>query len=166
MWAQQMSVLDLPATGFVVTTDVGDLEEIHPPRKQEVGERAALWALATVYGKKDLVWSGPVMKSVTTREDKAIVAFDHVGSGLSTRDGKPPSLFELAGSDGKFVSAKATIKEQTVVVTSTKVPAPKRVRFGWTGVKFSNLVNAEGLPTRPFSWTPVSENARRTGKSK
>jgi len=157
MWTQQMSILDLPATGFVVTTDVGELDNIHPPRKQEVGERAALWALGTVYGKRDLVWSGPVMKSVAIQDGKAIVTFDHVGSGLVTRNEKPPSLFELAGSGGTFVPAKAAIDGHTVVLTSVKVPAPKKVRFGWTGVKFSNLINAEGLPARPFPAVPPSQ---------
>ena len=32
--------------------DVGDPKNLHPPRKEEVGERLALWALGTTYGER------------------------------------------------------------------------------------------------------------------
>jgi sialate O-acetylesterase len=70
LWAGQLSALELPNTGFVVTTDVADLNNIHPPRKREVGERAARWALANVYGRKDVVESGPTVKSVAFEDGK------------------------------------------------------------------------------------------------
>ena len=162
MWTQQMSILTMPETGFIVTTDVGDLKNIHPPRKQEVGERAALWALANVYGKKDLVWSGPIMKSVEFRDDSAVVTFDHVGGGLCTRDEKAPDGFELAGDDGKFAKAKARIHENTITVSRKDLPNPTKVRFGWNGRINSNLINKEGLPARPFRNT----SAANTGDGK
>jgi sialate O-acetylesterase len=155
MWAQQMSILQLPNTGFIVTTDIGDLKNIHPPRKREVGERAALWALANVYGKKDLVWSGPVMKSVELKGSGAVVSFDHVGGGLRTRDGKAPDWFELAGADGTFRRAAARIEGDAVVVSCRGLAAPKAVRFGWNGTASPNLINAEGLPARPFDRVPL-----------
>jgi sialate O-acetylesterase len=150
MWTQQMSALELPHTGFIVTTDVGDLKNIHPPRKQEVGERAALWALANVYDKKDLVWSGPIVKAVEFRGDRAVVSFDHAGKGLRTRDGKPPDWFELGGADGDFVKASAKIEGRSVVVRHRSVGKPQAVRFGWHGSAQPNLINEAGLPARPF----------------
>ena len=43
--------LSLPNTGMVVTMDIGDVNDVHPKNKQEVGRRLALWALAKTYGQ-------------------------------------------------------------------------------------------------------------------
>jgi len=49
---------------MVVTTDIGDVEDIHPLNKMDVGKRLALWALAKNYKKEGLVYSGPLYKSM------------------------------------------------------------------------------------------------------
>ena len=41
---------------MVVTTDVGDADNIHPTRKRPVGERLALAARALGYGER---WNTP-----------------------------------------------------------------------------------------------------------
>jgi sialate O-acetylesterase len=78
------------------------------------------------------------------------LTFTHVGGGLKSRDGKPLTEFQIAGADGKFVAAEATIDGSTVVVQSKDVPAPQQVRFGWHNTANPNLANAEGLPASPF----------------
>ena len=81
---------------------------------------------------------------------KIRLSFAHVGGGLKARDGKPLSEFEIAGEDGKFVPADATIDGNTLVVESKEVPAPTQVRFGWRNQANPNLINNEGLPASPF----------------
>ena len=85
----QMQTLSLPHTGMAVTMDIGNLTDIHPKNKQEVGRRLALWALAKQYGK-DVVCSGPLYKMKTIEDGRIRLKFDHVGEGLATRDGKAP----------------------------------------------------------------------------
>lgn len=149
LWEAQRLTLSVPNTGMAVTTDIGDVRDIHPKNKQEVGRRLALWALAKTYGR-DLVYSGPLYDTMTVEGSKIRVKFQHVGGGLKSRDGKPLSDFTIAGEDGKFVSATATIDGPTVVVESPEVAKPVAVRFAWRDDAEPNLCNAEGLPASPF----------------
>jgi sialate O-acetylesterase len=59
--------------------------------------------------------------------------------------------FEIAGRDGHYVSATATIDGTTVVASSPEVPVPVRVRYGWANSPQCNLFNREGLPASPFT---------------
>jgi len=136
---------------MAVTTDlVHNLGDIHPRNKKDVGERLALWALAKDYGKKDLVYSGPLYKSMKVEGKKIRISFAHTGSGLKSRNGRPLNEFQIAGADGRFAPAKASIDGKEVVVESDRVASPTQVRFGWHKVAVPNLVNKEGLPASPF----------------
>ncbi len=148
----QTQALKLPGTGMVVTTDVGDLTNMHPPRKKQVGERLALWALAREYGKKDLTPSGPIYRagSIEREGPKAVLHFDHVGKGLASRDGKPLTWFSAAGADGKFHPANAEISGDAIVVTSAEVAEPTDVRFAFDETADPNFGNRDGLPAAPF----------------
>jgi sialate O-acetylesterase len=160
LWeAQLMTLKSAPNTGMVVTTDIGDLNDIHPANKQDVGRRLALWALAKAYGKK-LVYSGPIYKSMTVEGNKIRLRFDHVGGGLIAKDGKSLTDFTIAGPDQKFAPAKAKIVEKTIVVESDQVAQPVAVRYAWRNDAAPNLANKEGLPASPFrtdTWKGVTE---------
>jgi sialate O-acetylesterase len=160
LWeAQLLTLKSVPNTGMAVTTDITDLGDIHPKNKQEVGRRLALWALAKVYGKK-LVYSGPIYYSMAVEGDKIRLQFDHRGSGLIARDGKPLTDFKIAEADQKFVPAVATIDGDSIVVRSDRVATPAAVRFAWRDDATPNLANKEGLPASPFrtdSWKGVTE---------
>jgi sialate O-acetylesterase len=149
IWEAQLKSLQIPNTGMAVTTDIGE-GDLHPPEKREVGNRLALWALANTYGQKQVEPSGPLYRHYEINGDKIVLHFDHVGGGLAARDGKPLDWFEIAGADGKFVPATATIEGDTVVVTSAEVAQPVAVRFGWHQLAEPNLINRQGLPASPF----------------
>ncbi len=150
IWQAQTNALAIPNTGMAVVHDVGNLKNIHPTNKQEVGRRLALWALAKTYGHKDLVCSGPLYKSMTIEGSKIRVAFDSIGGGLASRDGKPLNWFQIAGEDKKFVDATATVEGVNLVVASNQVAKPVAVRFAWNELAEPNLMNKEGLPASPF----------------
>jgi sialate O-acetylesterase len=151
IWEAQAASLKIPHTGMAVTTDIVDnVADIHPQNKFDVGNRLALWALAKTYGKKDLVYSGPLYESMKVEGNKVRLSFAHVGGGLIARDGKPLIGFQIAGADDKFVPAEAVIDGSTVIVSAKDVTAPTQVRFGWDKVANPNLSNKEGLPASPF----------------
>ena len=150
LWeAQLKTAQNVPNTGIALTMDIGELKDIHPKNKQDVGHRLALWALAKVYDRP-VVYSGPIFKSMTVEGDRIRIAFDHAGGGLVSSDGKPLSEFTIAGADKKFQPAAAEIDGATVVVHSDTVPNPVAVRFAFHGTAQPNLANKEGLPAAPF----------------
>jgi len=150
LWEAQTKSLSIPKTGMAVTTDiVHKISDIHPKNKLDVGERLARWALVKDYGK-EMVYSGPIYKSMKIDGSKIVISFAHVGSGLVSRDGKELNEFQIAGADGKYVAAKAKIVGETVIVEASEVSSPKNVRFGWHKVANPNLMNKEKLPASPF----------------
>ncbi|MBL8994715.1 MAG: 9-O-acetylesterase, partial [Spirochaetia bacterium] len=155
--AMDMTTRVVSNTGMVVIHDVGDLKDIHPKNKQEVGKRLALQAMANTYGRKNLVFSGPAFKSMAVEGESAKLSFDHVGSGLASRDGKALSLFEIIdASEGGWVNADAAIQGATVVLSSPKVKKPLGVRFAWNKLAEPNFMNKEGLPGVPFRAGDIS----------
>ena len=139
---------------MAVTVDVGDATNVHPRDKQDVGHRLALWARALSYGEH-IEDSGPLFRQAVPEKGQMHVWFDHAGSGLVAKGGDLTG-FELAGSDGKFVSAAAAIEGDTVVVSSPEIPAPVYVRYGWASNPQCNLFNADGLPASPFTSVPMN----------
>jgi sialate O-acetylesterase len=139
---------EIPNTGMAVCTDRGDSLDVHPTRKQEVGERLAYWALNKTYGHH-VVPSGPLYKSVSFQKNVAYVSFDYA-EGMKAADGNEIVTFEVAGEDHMFYPAKAVVEGNQVKVWSDKVKEPKIVRYGWQPFTRANLVNGAGLPASTF----------------
>jgi len=150
IWEAQAAVpAAIANSGYTVINDIGNVKDIHPRNKQDVGLRMANQALNRTYGMKEIAWSGPVFKSFAVEGAKMRIAFD-CAEGLKTRDGKAPDWFELCGQDGLYVPADAAIDGTSVVLSSPRVAAPMAMRFAWDQTAEPNLVNALGLPTGAF----------------
>lgn len=146
----QRLTLSLPATGMATINDVGAAKDIHPKDKKTVGNRLALWALKNQYNQ-DFVVSGPLYKSHQINGNQVTIEFDHVGTGLQSRDGKPLQRFEITGDNQIWKWATAKIVGDSVVVTSPEISDPIAVRYAWAAnPEGANLINAEGLPTSIF----------------
>ena len=152
LWqGQAAAAQSIPNTGMVVINDIGDLKDIHPKNKQGVGHRLALLALAKTYNFDKLEYSGPVFKSLNLEDNKLRVTFDHVGEGLTSRDGKPLDWFEIIDADeGGFVKAEAAIDGASVVLSAPGVKHPVAVRYAWSMLAEPNLMNKNGLPAGSF----------------
>jgi len=153
-WAElreaQATALKMPKTGMAVAIDLGDEHDIHPKNKQDVGHRLALVAETLVYGKKDVVSSGPVFSGMKIEGNKVKLSFKQVNGGLVDKDGPPLKGFQIAGANRGFVWADAKIEGDKVVVQSEKVPSPAAVRYAWADSPDCDLVNKAGLPAVPF----------------
>lgn len=160
--AQLLTAKTVPNTGIAITIDLGDPKNVHPPRKKEVGERLAYWALGTSYDQK-IVYSGPLYESMQIQGNQVRIRFTHTGSGLEAHGGGPLKGFSIAGADRKFHWAEARIDGDRVVVSSPDVPAPTSVRYAWANSPDCNLHNKDGLPASPFrtdDWPEITADRR------
>ena len=170
-WAElreaQSQALAEPNTAMGVALDVGEEKNIHPLRKEPLGERLALAARALVYGQS-VAWSSPFFQSVRFEGRYARVRFAPAGGGLRTTDGAPPRGFAIsagatdfqAGNRG-FEWAETRIEGDTVVAWSDRISSPQAVRYAWAQNPDVNLVNQAGLPAAPFrtdDWPGVTVN--------
>lgn len=145
----QRKSLKTKNTGMVVTMDIGNFMNIHPANKQDVGSRLAGLALTNDYNMKG-VTSGPLYKKHTISENKLILEFDYIGSGLIANN-SGLTEFEIAGVDKNYVSAKATIMGNKIQLFSPTVLKPKHARYAWKDTSVASLFNAEGLPASSFT---------------
>jgi sialate O-acetylesterase len=167
-WAElreaQTMTLSLPNTGMAVTTDIGNSNDIHPKDKQDVGKRLAAIALHNIY-QKNVVYSGPMYKSMKIEGNKVIISFTNVGGGLLVKNA-PLKGFEIAGLGQQFFPAVATIEGDQVILQNENIKIPAAVRFGWKDdAGEDNLFNKEGFPAAPFrtdKWKGVTEAAKFT----
>jgi sialate O-acetylesterase len=164
-WAElreaQNAALSLPKVGMAVIIDLGDPEDIHPRNKKDVGYRLSLPARKLVYGE-NLVYSGPIYKSMVIEGNKAILTFDQTGSGLMTKSKYGYVMgFQIAGEDKKFYWAKGRIDGDKVVMRCEEVKKPLAIRYAWSdNPEDANLYNKEGLPTSPFrtdDWPGITQ---------
>ncbi len=153
-WAElresQLKCLSVPNTAMVVTIDIGEAADIHPLNKLDVGKRLALAAENIAYGEKDVVYSGPIYKSMETETNRIILTFDHVDGGLVAKGGELKQ-FAIASPRKNFVWAKAVIEGDKVIVSSDDIRNPAFVRYAWAdNPEGANLYNEAGLPASPF----------------
>ncbi|APZ46660.1 sialate O-acetylesterase [Polaribacter reichenbachii] len=153
-WAElrdaQLKSLSIANSAMVVNIDLGEWNDIHPDDKKSVGERMALAGLKLAYNE-DLVYSGPIYKSHKVEGNKITISFNHIGSGLMSKDGESISEFAIAGDDKEFVWAQAKIEGDKLIVWSDEVLNPKYIRYAWANNPYNpNFYNKEGLPASPF----------------
>ncbi len=161
LWEAQFLATRLPNVEIVPTTDLDShFSNINPNGKREVGQRLTNLALTKVYGQTTPAWNGPLFDKVETKDSNLIVHFTNTGGKLSTRDNQAPDPFEIAGPDGAFHSATASVAGDTVILHSDDVKAPTAARMGWSETAQPNLINKDGLPAYPFrsngsDWKPA-----------
>lgn len=169
MWAelreaQQYTQETVANTGMAVTTDIGDAKDIHPTNKQDVGRRLAAIALNKNYNQ-NVIYSGPKYESMEIKDNKIILSFSNIGSGLMTPDRYGYLKgFEIAGKDKVFHFAKAYIVNNKIIVFNEDVQNPVAVHYGWADdASDCNLYNNEKFPASPFrtdDWKMITSGVK------
>lgn len=143
---------------MVTVGDIGNNWDAHPVDKGPVGRRLAALVLARDYGFP-IKAEAPSFRTMEIRGDKVVVRLDHCAAlYLYNQNGRTDSVFELAGSDGKWVKAdivnvdkQGRIEGTHVILFAKGVSAPKRVRYLQCEPFRSNVFNEMGLPLGVFT---------------
>jgi sialate O-acetylesterase len=141
----------IPHSGMVVIGDLaGNIRDIHPKDKLDVGERLANYALADTYHRPVGPYQSPAYKSMRVEGSKIHIDFDHADGGLESTARDIP-FFQIAGTDGQFVDAQAVISGGTIAVSSPQVKAPTAVRYCFSNSAVPTVFSKNGhLPLTPF----------------
>jgi sialate O-acetylesterase len=177
--AQRLGLADVgdPVnTAFLPGYDI-QVPGLHPGKKREHGERAARWALKSVYKIKGMEWDSAKLVSAEPKGDVMVLKFD---KGVMPDNWSPiPEGFSIAGENGKFYKAYArfplkpdaksasnarAFDTTTIRVWSPLVKAPKGVRYAWANSPMGNLkvggrpwLPLQSFRTDTFDW-PESED--------
>jgi len=151
--AQYLTAKNTPNTAMVVTTDLGNMGDIHYTKKAPVGHRLALIALNKNYGEK-VNFKGPELKKIKQEGNQVVLKFT-TANALQTDD-KPLDGFEigyqLPGTDSiKYQKATAELSGNKVLLKTNSTGKPVSVRYAWLLVGEANLSDKNGLPAFPFS---------------
>ena len=146
----QWQCSSIPNTGMVATNDItGNVNDVHPQNKHDVGLRLATWALADHYGRTGITHKNPEYKSILIKGAKAVIKISGAEAGLTIK-GDTLAEIQIAGADKIFYPAEATIRGDTIAVWNTRVKKPMAVRYCFTDTAIGNVFNSAGLPLLPF----------------
>ncbi len=157
--AQRRAVAADAKAALIVTIDIGDASNLHPPNKQDVGRRAALAARKLIYGEP-IAAAGPEAWAISVEDSEVVVRFHDDGGGLVSYSSANPMAFELCGvaiDSCRFVDAH--IIGADVRLSVPPQMNPTHVRYCWGDSPLCNLYDRSGLPAGPFE-LPVPQKQR------
>jgi sialate O-acetylesterase len=147
---EQRRAVEIDARAALISAiDLGDVTDIHPANKQDVGRRLARAADGLVYGGTK-PYAGPWPTNATRTGGDIRVTFARFDGGLVTYSASGPIGFELCGADAgscRFVAAR--IEGDTAILPASGGPS-NRVRFCWGDSPVCNLYDRAGLPAVAF----------------
>lgn len=152
--AQHKAVAVTPNTGIVSSIDLvtpGTSYQIHPSKKQEVGERLAYMAASRDYAVKGVACDSPEFESMEVDGSKALLHFRNAPDGFVPE--RNIEGFEVAGEDWIFypASARQVYSDRCdIEVTSDKVKDIRSVRYCFKNWAPGNVYNMRQLPLVPF----------------
>ena len=156
----QAGLLRIPNTGMVVTMDIGEIYDIHPSNKHDVGDRFARLALMNQYNI-DIVSYGPVFKKAWKQNNSVYIEFDHIEEGL-VLDNSLKNEFELAGEDQVYHPAIVQNHGTILELISLDVDDPLFLRYAYSDTSYATLFNSAGLPASSFSDTIKISSVTKT----
>ncbi|CAN5522888.1 sialate O-acetylesterase [soil metagenome] len=136
-----------PWVGLASAVDIGDIYDIHPANKLQVGQRLAVQARKLAYGETGLIAAGPAPLSAARTGSVVVVRLDQPAV---VQAAARPAGFELCDAGGVCRFVDATLSGYQVSLAVPTGFAPVKVRYAWADSPILNLYGATGLPATPF----------------
>ncbi len=135
----------------VISMDVGESDNIHPAKKQPIGERLANAALTNEYGIKR-PWLSPMPLSCEVDCNTAKLTFADDISLFHT--GKTPNGIFIKYSDGSRLEAQASIEKNIILAAIPRHndDTPVSLYYGRCNFCVCNIYADENLPVAPFGF--------------
>lgn len=144
--AQYLECCDNHNTYIIATCDDGDSSYIHPYKKRYICKRIVKSILSSIY-QKDYLVQGPTYLSHEVWGDKVKIEVNN-GEGLYAT-GKING-FMLAGENGKYEKAEATIENTQIIVSCKNIDKPIYIKYGFSKSPFLNIYNKDDMLMSPF----------------
>ena len=125
-------------------------EPIHPYMKKPLADRLGLLALDVIYGE-DVQGKSPSYTGYSIDGNKLKVTVKDAYDGLKTADGSEAAGFMVAGADGVYYEASATLSGNEIIISSDKVSSPVSASYGYEKHRYpyTDIENEEDLKTAP-----------------
>ena len=150
---QQIVAIDMPNVYMAVIVDCGEFNNLFPSDKKTPGDRLALLAEKFVYGFEKVEAVSPFIIDARRGEGVEITfGGDYLLLNLTTGFGPDDSGFELAGDDGQYYPAEASVDfdGKTVLLSCPMVEFPSKVRYAFFSYGPTPLHAQNGLTATPF----------------
>lgn len=160
--AQHITASQVPNCGIVITNDLVEpyeMDNIHPAKKKEVGDRLAYLALNRDYGFSRIACNSPEAVRCYRLQNSCEIAVELTDTPNGLNRWMEIEGLEVAGSEGIFYPVTYAYFEwnpKVLKIRSEYVFDPCEVRYGWGDFKPGNLKNIEGLPVAPF-WVKIEK---------
>ena len=145
----------IPNCGIIVTNDLVydyEMDNIHPCRKRQVGDRLAFMALNRNYGFKTVACDSPeAVRAFRTGGDSSEICIELSNCSNGLNRWMDIAGLEVCGSDRIWRPVEFALFEGGFLhISRPDIKDPCEVRYGWGDFRPGNLANAEGLPVAPF----------------
>lgn len=145
---QQRMVLDMvDKTGMIVVSDIGDLDNIHPGNKQDVGKRLAMWAFHNEYSKKNIGFSGPLIDDYEVSNGRITLSFQY-GAGLHSYN--DPVYVEMTKDGVNWYDVKGLIVNNRLILETPDSWKVQKIRYAYKNDSLGTMFNNDGLPASTF----------------
>lgn len=148
--AQFDAAAKLNNAALATAIDLGEWNDIHPQRKDELGRRVALQLRRLAYGEKNLVSEGPRAISAQFVDGSIVVKYDAKTGAI--RPFESSDEFAVR-ADGNYVYAHAErVDDYTVRVSLPEgMGTPTSLRYAYDDYPTVKLYNTDGIPSPQFT---------------
>ena len=171
--AQHDAAKAIPNSAIVCTNDLVasfEADNIHPCRKEPIGNRLAYIALNRDYGFKQVAYESPEAVELFKRQPPTGDSAGRMGpwgripaNEINVRIANCPhgidrvneiEGLEVCGADGVWYPvSRIPFNFGAISIAVDEVQEPKAVRYGWADFRPGNIHSVEGLPLVPFCLT-------------
>ena len=136
---------------MTVSYDLSEPDNIHPAKKQPMGERLAAAAIANTYGQT-IVWKCPEALSASLEGNTVRINCTDV-SVWHTLDGKEIEGFYIVNKAGIRVKVGAKADGSDIILSIPDGESADAVEYSRLNYSYTNLWNELDLPLTPFKIT-------------